>query len=1076
MAVPHSTLPSIIGRQGSKIQELQNISDARIRVDKSSQRKSQTEEDDVVDIEISGNSVAIALAKREIQNIVKERTANVSLKLQDIPPELFPFIAGPNSLHVPKYENDRDVEVKIPHYHTWETAAPPQPSNGSVAFSPQEGYYITISGDREGAQAARDDIQQRATQLMNTLTTKTVDVEREKHRFVLGDDAASLHDFLASTNCSVVLPPPSGDTDLIHIIGPPEDVSAAEDRLMELALSMAMTSLDINRQHPGAQRSHALDVARYLQQREALQELERMYESSIIVPDGHGPWQIYSRDGKNGIRARQDIANLVSAQVPARYRSVDGIHPFYQQHLQQQHARQIRDQYGVHLVFADPDDEDSPMLLVYEGPGSMDSYEHPRGKPSNDEVAQFNQSLSEVEQYLSSMLEGQGEVVRSNVAAPKKFSDKVQRYASRKEQQNLGSGFPVQFLGLDDTDTSSPRDSVPLAFRGPSSEVEQFQQELLAFIEEQIRDEAERGYVTSCDFPAKFVSRLVGRQGENINKLRDEFDVEIRVQEGGKVEIQGPKEKAERAKAHIISFARKQEDETTHTVKIKSQYHGELIGPKGQQIRRLQDRYNVRINFPHAGHTSPDGGSVADGDNDNRPRRQQGADDVVIRGPKRGADEARSEILDLYQYMQDHAHSATVSVAQSQVPSLIGQGGRELDRLRVDTGAQIDVPKATETKDPSGRVEVKLRGTKDQVEKAKREISSRAKVFDDRITKTIDIDKQYHRALIGKNGENLRKLVKDAGGAEDERNRLVRFPAVGSQESTIKLEGPQSVVEKLAAAIQSYADEQGSRVTETIDVPPERHGALIGAGGEARRRLESEYKISLHVPDRSATGPARSQVKLTGLPEDVQKAKEAIGGMMKGRESKTVHVPKHVHHHLYNNHGNKLKDRRVRLDHGGTPRPARPEPPASRSMASTTAMPLITDGLDSSQLDIRDHHSWDAFSTADLTDEPDATIPWIMSAEDAEQLNELEELLVAAIAEELAKQTGYLTLPDPSLNQYVVGPRGATINGIRSETGCNIDVPKKGAGLERIEIRGSAEGVEQAKEMILNAVSEGRTR
>ena len=1054
-----------------------------MNVNKDSQRAAGLDDDDMVDIDIQGNSVTIALAEREIQSIVKEKTSSVNLRLRDIPPELFPFIAGPHNTNIEQYENGRDVRVKVPHYHTWDST-PPLASQGprqAIPFEPRDGYHITISGDREHAQEVQQDIQARAAHLQRQLTADRLEIEREKHRFILNENAASLHDFLQETGCSLIMPPSSEDTETITVIGPPEHVEAAMNKVMDLATSMAMTSVDISRQHPNAPRNaqnHAQDIRRYLQQRQALDQLERAHEANIVVPDNAGPWQIYSRDGKNGMRARKDITDMIGAQVPARYRTLDNVHPFHQQHFQQRHAQSLRSQYGVHLVVAEPDLEDSPLLLVYEGDGPLDAYEFPRTKPSPAEVAAFEQSLTQAEQYLMSLLNDQDEVVHQTVDAPSKYREKLHRHATRQVQQQTPDAFPIELLGFDPRALdSSANDTVPLAFRGPSNQADVFRQSLLDFIEEQIRDEAERGYTTSCDFPQKFMNQLIGRKGENINKLRDEFDVEIQAQDG-KVEIKGPKAKADAAKAHIAAFARKAEDETSHSLKIKPQFHGELIGPKGAQIRKLQERYNIRIEFPRAAGASPDTQPLADGGSEvgvpTKSRRSgQKSDVVTIRGPKRGADEARNEILDLYQYFQDHSHSSTVSVAQSQLPSLIGQGGRELDKLRLETGAAIDVPGSREPRDPSGRAEVKLRGTEEQVQKATQEISKRAKLFDESVTRNLDIDKKHHRGLIGKNGENIRNMVNEAGGNESERNRLVRFPPAGSQENNIKLEGHQSVVEKLAAAIEAYAEERDQQVTETINVPQEKHGGLIGSGGEARRRLESEYRISLSIPDRNATGPAREAVKITGLPSNVEKAKEGILEATRGRESETIHVPRHLHHHVYNSHGSKLRDMRVRLDHAGHQRPGRPQPPAGRATLPSS-LPLISDGADPSAFDVRQHHGWDRLDAEAFGEDAEATIPWILRAAQAAEIERARQMIEEAIAAEQESVTGYLILPDPSLHPYVIGPRGATINSIRAETGCRIDVPKKSVGAEAIEIRGRADAVEQARDMILEAVVTAR--
>jgi polyribonucleotide nucleotidyltransferase len=275
--------------------------------------------------------------------------------------------------------------------------------------------------------------------------------------------------------------------------------------------------------------------------------------------------------------------------------------------------------------------------------------------------------------------------------------------------------------------------------RGPTNAIDELNAKILAFIEQEEKDEAERGHVTTFEFPQKFANFLIGKRGENIRKLRDEFDVDIQVADG-KVELKGPPAKANACKAHIQALARRLEDEATHTLKIKSQYHRDLIGAKGSQVNRLQDRYNVRINFPRSNNANDDD-AATEGGASQRNFRNQAADEVVIRGPRRGAD-------------VDNSHTDSVSVAQSQVPSLIGSGGREMENLRLATGAQIDVPGAREATDSSGRAEIKLKGTKKQVEEAKKLLQERAKVFDDTVVKTIDVDRRHHRTLIGGSGKS----------------------------------------------------------------------------------------------------------------------------------------------------------------------------------------------------------------------------------------------------------------------------------------------------------------------------------
>ena len=348
-----------------------------------------------------------------------------------------------------------------------------------------------------------------------------------------------------------------------------------------------------------------------------------------------------------------------------------------------------------------------------------------------------------------------------------RFYDKVRKFVNLQQQDLPPTKIPVQMIfgpvsplenstGSSQPPTASSELGHQATLRGPCTAVEELAEKLVAFVEDQKQNELERGHVTTFDFPHKYANFLIGKKGENINKYREEFDVDIQIKDG-KVEIKGPKENADLAKSKITSLGKKLEDEATYVLKIKPQYHRELIGSKGSQVNRLQNRYDVRVQFPRNAQAGSDDRSVADGASDvggsRNGRTNQSPDEVIIRGPKKGADAAREEILNLLQWVMDNSHSSTVSVAQSQLPSLIGQGGREMDAVREKTNAQIDVPGNRDSADSSGRAQIQIRGTKKQVEDAKQLLEEKAKLYDENITKSIDVDKKYHSALIGVRGE-----------------------------------------------------------------------------------------------------------------------------------------------------------------------------------------------------------------------------------------------------------------------------------------------------------------------------------
>lgn len=315
---------------------------------------------------------------------------------------------------------------------------------------------------------------------------------------------------------------------------------------------------------------------------------------------------------------------------------------------------------------------------------------------------------------------------------------------------------------------------------------------------------------------------------------------------------------------------------------------------------------------------------------------------------------------------------------------------------------------------------------------------------------------------------------------------MVQFPRADSKSDTIRLEGNEAVVEKILVAIQSFVSERENRVTDVVDVAPARHGLLIGRGGETRKSLESEFKVSISIPNTSATGPARSGIKISGTAEDVELAKQRILSMVEEPAGETILVPRHLHHVVAESNSGNLfrnlsRNLRVTVDHAGQQRPAKPTiaAPTLSAKAKPGALPLITDDAQGNEeeLSLNDNHVWelqDLLSSLEGVD-MDATIPWVFKGSEAANVAKARQIVETAVAEARESVTGYLVLPDPKMCRYVIGQGGSTVSRIRKETGCKIEVPKGAAADEPIEIRGKRAAVEQAKDMVLEAVAAGMT-
>lgn len=243
-------------------------------------------------------------------------------------------------------------------------------------------------------------------------------------------------------------------------------------------------------------------------------------------------------------------------------------------------------------------------------------------------------------------------------------------------------------------------------------------------------------------------------------------------------------------------------------------------------------------------------------------------------------------------------------------------------------------------------------------------------------------------------------------------------------------------------------------------MPTDKHRSLIGRGGEAKKRLEEQFSVTIDIPRQ---GSADTAVKITGEEANVEKAKDHIVNLTKEKPSETIQVPRNLHQAISGERGQffrKLRsDLHVSVDHAGqTP----PPKPTAAARANGGALPLITDEAD------QDAHSWNV--VVGVSDE-EGEIPWVLKGS-PENIEKAKPLITAAMAQAKNNVTGYLVLPDPSTYRHVIGQGGSKVNSIRKQCGCTIDVPRKDVG-EAIKVVGTKEDVEKAKELILAAVRDG---
>lgn len=760
--IPSTVSPQIIGKGGANIKKLESQFGVRVKIDRDTKPVTNPDETRTDVVEIRGNAAQVRQVYEQITNQVKSLQPKVDLPVRGIPPEFYPFIAGLHGDRIQQMEQDRDVRINVPQYHTWQQQPPPRPSREDQppVFVPHGDSHIVISGEQAAALEARVFLEQLAEELQKELLLEELVAEQILHPYIVGDRGMDPLKFLEETGCVVILPPPHHETEDVHIIGPKDKLSGGRDLAEELMSRKHNRAVDMHKHFndaPQGPERHSKALAQYLRQKAIEREFQKSHGAEIIFPlsSSTSPsWTVISSDPQKAMSARNELSKITQAYPTPRLQLVE-VDPFFHPHLEQMHASNLRENLGVHMIV--PDDGSDPVVLVYEGPAQDETFAIPRTKPTKADIANFEKALQEAQAQLLSNIPHQGISVQ-DIHVPKKLHEKVRRFVKSEPTPTPPNAFPVQIeFGAARGSSKQPNGasrgspSERIYLRGPSEpDIADLRRKIEAFLKEAEEDEKERGFTLNFPFPAQYNKNLIGKQGANIIALREKHDVEIDTRETGKINIQGPQKKAEACKAEILRLVKQWEDEVNFAVKIDPKYHGMLVGRNGENLQKIQSKVDnaVRIDFPKISRTSDDA-SVADNSSEVGGSRGQAQDEIKIRGPRAKAEKVRDEILSLYQYLVDNSHTATVSVAQGQVASLIGKRGQEMEKLRADTGAQIDIPKA----DGSDRVTIQVRGTKQQVEKARQELQKRSKAFDDIVTRTLNVDRKHHRPLIGAGGK-----------------------------------------------------------------------------------------------------------------------------------------------------------------------------------------------------------------------------------------------------------------------------------------------------------------------------------
>uniref|UniRef100_A0A668AHJ3 Vigilin n=1 Tax=Myripristis murdjan TaxID=586833 RepID=A0A668AHJ3_9TELE len=407
-----------------------------------------------------------------------------------------------------------------------------------------------------------------------------------------------------------------------------------------------------------------------------------------------------------------------------------------------------------------------------------------------------------------------------------------------------------------------------ISLEGPTEEVEQAQ----AQIQDIIKDLLVRMDYTEVIIDQRFHRHLIGKNGANINRIKEQYKVSVRIpqdsERSGLVRIEGDPKGVQLARRELIEMVQRMENERTKDLIVEQKYHRTIIGQKGEKIKEVRDKFpEVIINFPDPA---------------------QKSDIVQLRGPKNEVEKCAKFLQKIIADLIENSFSLSVPIFKQFHKNIIGKGGANIKKIREETNTKIDLP--TEN---SNSEMIVITGKKCNCEAARDRILAIQRELANIKEAEVTIPAKLHNSLIGSKGCLVRSIMEECGGVH------IHFPSEGSGSDKVTIRGPAGEVERAKRQLLQLAEEkQVNNFTAELQAKPEYHKFLIGRGGANIRRVRDRTGARIIFPSPDDT--EQELITIVGREEAVRLAQKELETLVKNlddvvEDSMVVEVRHHRH-------------------------------------------------------------------------------------------------------------------------------------------------------------------------------------
>ncbi|XP_028284938.1 vigilin [Parambassis ranga] len=698
-----------------------------------------------------------------------------------------------------------------------------------LSLAKDQGLSIMVTGKLDSVMKARKEIVAR----LQTQASATVAIPKEHHRFVIGKNGEKLQELELKTATKIAIPRPDDPSANIRITGTKEGIEKARHEILLISAEQdkrAVERLSLEKAfHPFIAGAH----------NRLVQELSQETGARISIPPPSLP--------------KDEI--VITGEKEAVAMALNRIRAIYEDKKRKTTTISVEVKKSQHKYIIGP--KGNTLQEILEATGV--SVEMPP-LDSGSETIILRGEPDKLGPALTQVYAKAKSVMVVEVTAPAW----LHRFIIGKKGQNIGritQQLPRVHIEFTDGEER-------ISLEGPTEEVEQAQ----AQIQEIIKDLLVRMDYTEVIIDQRFHRHLIGKNGANINRIKEQYKVSVRIpqdsERSGLVRIEGDPKGVQMARRELIEMVQRMENERTKDLIVEQKFHRTIIGQKGEKIKEVRDKFpEVIINFPDP---------------------SQKSDIVQLRGPKNEVEKCAKFLQKIIADLIENSFSLSVPIFKQFHKNIIGKGGANIKKIREETNTKIDLP--TEN---SNSEMIVITGKKSNCEAARDRILAIQRELANIKETEITIPAKLHNSLIGSKGCLVRSIMEDCGGVH------IHFPSEGSGSDKVTIRGPVGEVEKAKKQLLQLAEEkQVNNFTAELQAKPEYHKFLIGRGGANIRRVRDRTGARIIFPSPDDT--EQELITIVGKEEAVRQAQKELENLVKNlddvvEDSMVVDVRHHRH-------------------------------------------------------------------------------------------------------------------------------------------------------------------------------------